>query len=427
MSGNPKKSLAQIEKELAKLIEEAQKRRAEVEANKREKTAELERNKRVEELKNDVLAEFSNFQKDVDSYMNKLCEDDIEEIKSSVDLLEKEIFLATNEELIREAKKKIPVLIEKLRLAVHRKRRADEFKKRLLAIEHISFQLAELETRLNEIEKETGGKFDCPGVQEILKFFDQTRSAIERNQSEIAEEILSKAELALERHEKLVADQLKQFRDMQEKCQIAIGEINGLIKSLKSDELISKWHKNSIEKLEREYHKTKENTDSGEFQPVFELLEEAKRRVIKMTEEANLAQFKADQRTYIAESIAKTLQEIGFKVEVVLEEHPGHPSTALIMHAISASGKSIDVSVPMDGEVWYSVGGFPMTSEIKIDGAAANSCDQAQSVIEEMHKKLSSAFKIKMGTLKWDGKDPNRRLKGADDLPSGGKKRSDGA
>ncbi|MBF0409565.1 MAG: hypothetical protein HQM10_19650 [Candidatus Riflebacteria bacterium] len=419
MSGNPKKSLAQIEKELAELIEQAQMRKAEQEHQKRMQIEESERLKRINELKNASMSEFAEFKKNIDSYIDKILKTDSSEILAECGLIEMEFVNAADEEAIRTSRQKMPAIVEKLKQAVHRKRRHDEFQKRLEQIERMAFQLTEFEKRLSELDTETSGKFDTAGNSEVKKIFGQLRAAIESKQSEIAEEQLSRAEEALERHEKNVFSQLSNYRIMKDRSQIALGELSGLLMGIKNDGLISRWHKKTIEKLEDRYNKAIQVSKEENFDYAVDLLSETRELIEKMRKESESAQLKADKRKYITDSIFKTLESMGFVVKSPMEEHPGHPATALIIKASSAAGKSLDVSIPIDGEIWYSVGGFQMKSEINPKNEKISTCDQAQAVIEELHEKLAEGYKIRMSELQWDGKDPNRNLRRADKLPTG--------
>jgi hypothetical protein len=111
---------------------------------------------------------------------------------------------------------------------------------------------------------------------------------------------------------------------------------------------------------------------------------------------------------------------MGFMVSEPIEEHPGHPATASILHAATTSGKAIAVSVPVEGQVWYNVEGYVKTVEAAVGGGEAAVCDEAQEVIEQMHDALDQEFQIQMGELNWEGKDPKRKLRAAKSVPRNG-------
>ncbi len=66
-------------------------------------------------------------------------------------------------------------------------------------------------------------------------------------------------------------------------------------------------------------------------------------------EVANQAQLKANQRDYVVQSIAESLQQMGFTITYQEAEHPEHPASAIILGAATNSGKSVSVSVPVEG------------------------------------------------------------------------------
>lgn len=114
---------------------------------------------------------------------------------------------------------------------------------------------------------------------------------------------------------------------------------------------------------------------------------------------------------------------MGFRITFHQPEHPGHPASAAIWGAKTQTGKGISVSVPIAGQVFYDVDGFKH-SVTTVDGNTAAVCDQAEQVLTQMHATLEDKFGVQMGEVLWQGKDPNRALRQADQLPSSQLKRS---
>ena len=108
-----------------------------------------------------------------------------------------------------------------------------------------------------------------------------------------------------------------------------------------------------------------------------------------------------------------------FFVAPAAMEHPDHPGSAMIIHATTSSNKTIDVSVPVDGQVMYNVNGYPMSTEAAIGGGRAAVCDQAEQLLQEMQQQLQATFGIQAGEIWWESKDPNRALRVKKDFPMG--------
>jgi hypothetical protein len=195
-----------------------------------------------------------------------------------------------------------------------------------------------------------------------------------------------------------------------------VGEIQEILAGLKADPVVMCWHPHSVSELEQELKQAFQALDSDRFDVPSQILAKVKEKEKKMVDEANVAQLKADQRDYITQSIVATLQEMGFGILSIEEEHRGHPSTAKTFTA-TAAGRAISVSVPVKGEVWYDVDGYSKSTVASVaDGSPASICDEAENVLTEMHSALQQEFGIHMGEISWQGKDPKRITREANDL-----------
>jgi hypothetical protein len=232
----------------------------------------------------------------------------------------------------------------------------------------------------------------------------------------------SSAQLAQQQQERLEAER-RQKAAAEAKLRAAaaaqaVGEIEGIIAGLKADPVVMRWHPHSVLELEKELQQAAQAVTSAQFALPAEILTKARAKERQMIEEANTAQLKADRRDYIAQSIVSTLQEMGFSILSVDDEHSGHPATAKIFRA-AAAGRAISVSVPVEGQVWYDVDGYPKATVASVaNGNPTAICDEAEQVLTEMHSALQNEFGVQMGEVTWQGKDPNRNTRTATELPS---------
>ena len=88
--------------------------------------------------------------------------------------------------------------------------------------------------------------------------------------------------------------------------------------------------------------------------------------------------------------------------------------TAVTLSATTAAGRSVGVSVPFDGQVWYDVDGFHEEATSTDTGAPA--CDHAETQLGDLHHILGERFGVVASEVQWEGKDPNRVLRGADSI-----------
>ncbi len=144
-----------------------------------------------------------------------------------------------------------------------------------------------------------------------------------------------------------------------------------------------------------------------------------------LPERARAAQEAEERRRYIAAGILEAMRESGFTVSEPALEQPGVADSALVFEGVRASGGEIAVSVPVEGQVWYAVDGYPLRLEATAGGGEASTCDEAEREILAVHALLRDRFGIRMGDLGWHGRDPARAARYADDLPTGGGARHD--
>ncbi len=282
--------------------------------------------------------------------------------------------------------------------------------------------------RYEELKRQAGsllgdagpGPLGPAGAAAVLKTaLAAAGGALQTNNESTISAHIDKLEALVNSYEDSVREAVEATKRSAALSDQAAGESTAILAGLRADEVVMRWHAASVEELERDLA---EVTTAGRLDPsgAIQKTAAARERSAKIVQEANSAQVKADQRDYIARSISSTLSDMGFVVGEPVEEHPGHPATASIVHAASATGKAIAVSVPIEGQVWYNVEGYVKTVEALVGGGHAAACDEAEDVIEQMHEALEEEFHLQMGELQWEGKDPNRKLRAAKSVPQSG-------
>lgn len=197
----------------------------------------------------------------------------------------------------------------------------------------------------------------------------------------------------------------------------AVGEIEALLAGLQADETLMRWQYHRLPEVTAVLDAARRAQTDGRFDAATAAPATARQLADSLVASANEAQLKADQRDYIAQSIARTLSDMDFEVTAPVSEHSGHPASALVFRALNAARHGVDVSVPVEGEVMYTVDGFPHTTEPLRDGTTAPACDEAEKVLNQMRQAMAEQFGVVVGEVMWDGKaDPDRRLSKAKDL-----------
>lgn len=419
MSGTPKYCQAELDRQRRERLERERRRQAEEEARRRREAEERERRRRLEDFRTALIAEVGSARDGIISSRNELYNADANALAQRCDKLVATIRTEQNERRLRSQEPEIRTILADLSEATARKRREDAERKRLAELERLAFQLSELDRGLSEIPKTDALKFDPNGANSTREAIIRARSAIGNGDPAESGRHVRNAEAALQKHSKEVSRRRDEWIARRNEAVQAAEELQAHIEGLRADPILMRWHHQAVSELASSSRKANEAIAAEEFEKPNELLVQAKARSIRLVEEASQAQLKADQRDYIVSSIAQTLQAMNFVVSPASQEHPGHPASAIVLQAATASNKSVYVSVPFEGKIMYTVDGYALTTDAAVGGGRAATCDEAERVLTEMQQHVHEAFGVNMGEIMWEGKDPNRNLRKADELPSG--------
>lgn len=288
---------------------------------------------------------------------------------------------------------------------------ADE-RERLLA------ELGGLDGMVNALRDEGAAELDATGRATALAALNAARSHGNSPNPQVLAATLAEARKAVEAHQQTVRAAQTRLLEQRQAAQTRLDAAAELAAGLLADPAVQLWALAQGQELAARVAGWRIAFDSGDpAAPAPDAVEQFKADHARLLERANAAQVRAETRDYIARSVREVLEEMGFMVGAAQEEHPGHPATALTFRAVNAAGQSIGVSVPVDGQVWYDIDGYPKTTETQVGGGKASACDTAQAVLEEMHAALEAQHGVQAGELMWEGKDPLRLLRQADQLP----------
>jgi hypothetical protein len=418
MSTNPKKTYAQLERERREQLEQERQRQAAEEARIRAAAAERERLQRLENLRNQSIAQTEATITKIQQKQPEIYPKDSSELAKRGQNLLNSLRGVTTEYQLQNTIQELPNIEQELDRAITQKRRDDEEKKRKAELEKQQFELEELERQISQIPQADAIKFDRAGHTAAQTALSALRSAIASGNPQTVRSPLNTATQAVEHHIASVARNRAQWQQQKATAEQALGELQALIIGLRTDPVALRWQIHLVDELAAQLQTGIAAIEAEQFDKPALILAAAKTQEQEIIATANAAQIQADQRDYIAKSIAETLAEMGFFVNEPQLEDSRYPNAALILKAATNSGKAISISVPVEGEVWYNVDGYSKTTEAAVGGGTAAVCDEAEKVLTEMHDRLGAEFGINMSKVTWEGKDPNRIIRKADDLPN---------
>ena len=419
MSGTPKYCQAELDRQRRERLERERRRQGEEEARRRREAEDRERRRRLEELRAALIAEVGSTRDRISSRSDALYAADVNVLGQRCDKLVVAIRGEQSEKRLRSQEPEIRAIFADLSEAMARKRREDAERKRLAELERLAFQISEVDHGISEIPRADALKFDPNGSNSTREAIIQARAAIAKGDPAVAGRSVRNVEEVFKKHSKEVSRGRDEWIARRSEAVLAAQELQAHIEGLRADPMLMRWHHKAVSEFASSLVNANQAITAEEFAAPKDLLSRAKARSIQLLEEASQAQLKADQRDYIVASIAQTLKAMNFVVSPASQEHPGHPATAMVLEAATGSNKSVYVSIPFEGKIMYTVDGYPLTTETAVGGGRAATCDQAERVLTEMQQHVLEAFGVKMGEIMWEGKDPNRNLRKADELPSG--------
>lgn len=405
MSGSPKYSQAELERQRQEKLEANRRRQAELEAKRRQEAAEKERKRQLEARRQEISAQLQNLATQIQQQSDSIYPEVRQELQQKEQTLKQQISNVTLVNQLSSIEQQIQEIAQKWQEA----KRQKEIERQQLALENSdrTFQIIQTDAQ----------KFDHQGLSSVQESLNQVKNLLLEGNPVPVRQPLQTTQKAIAQLTQSVGQQKQAWQQRKNQAEQDLGTIQAIITGIKADEVINRWQSNAIETLLTLEQQTEKAIALENFEETANLLNQVNTTQAEIIEKANQAQLKADQRDYIADSIAETLQEMGFSIVYRQPEYAEHPASAIILGAATNSGKSISVSVPVEGEVFYDVEGYSKQTLAAVGGGSAAVCDEAEGVITEMHEVLAEQFGVKMGELNWEGKDPNRQLRQADSLP----------
>ena len=281
-------------------------------------------------------------------------------------------------------------------------------------------RLAGMQARLESLTAAVDTTVEEEALQEARENIAQAQRSSTGSDPTLADYHARLANKAIDRLEHHVEQDARRQLARRQTAEMQLLQFESVLAGLQADPTVMRWLAASVAEMQLRAEALRQRLADNDYTEFEVLGVEAGRLEREIVDRANEAQIKADQRDYIARGIRDSLAEMGFVVSEITREVPSHPASAVAFSAVNEVGRGISVSVPVDGEVFYDVDGYHKSTVSKVGGGTAAVCDSAQQVLEEMHDMLEDSFHVKMGELMWEGKDPDRILRQADELPHSG-------
>ena len=420
MSSSPKHTTATLRREREERLRQARQRQAALERQRRAEEERRRQRERLAAAQNAARAEQQQLERQLSGFAQAECGQYVAEgvarARRALGAVAATIDAAREESDVQSARAELDRLGDELaqlkaegeaaRLASH------------LAREEAALEL--VRQRFRATDGRRAEKFDRPGRRAVEEELRRAESALARKDPQRAARITADAQNRLQAHAELVQQRFAEWSRRRESAQVAVDGAHDRVSSLRGDAVVVRWQAPAVRAMEERLHRLSALVETEQFDAAeaeaAKLLEQSEGVVA----EADKAQLTDDKRNYIVHGIVEVMKRQGFEVQdgFPAHERPQDAGSPVLIYASRLGGGAVAVSVPQDGQIWYDVEGFDFHAERRADGGVIRSCDEAEKQLNSLHAALDEAFGIETSELSWEGKDPDRRKRYADQLPT---------
>jgi hypothetical protein len=281
--------------------------------------------------------------------------------------------------------------------------------------------LVELRQRVDVLDRSVAERFDPQALPQLKALLDDAEDALGRQAPAKARYCLDQARSRLERHLANVQAQFGRWAEARNHNLAGLADVTDRVAGLRADPTVMRWEADRIRSLERRLDQIRSLIEGSNFDAADRETADLESQIEPLIQAAQETQLHEERRAYIVTGIVQVMGQMGFVVQAgsPSAEDPSRPGSSTIIHARRIGGGAVAVSVPLQGEIWYDIDGFPKRLETAADGRLTRTCDEAEAQIERMHQELDQGFGIEMGELLWEGKAPRPDRKQAERLPDG--------
>jgi len=403
MSASPKYTHARLDPERERLLRLERQRQAELEREARRAAEERRRRERLEKLRSALVEQARAFERQIrtilDGELGKFAGDAGIRMKEEATKLVAESQGVPDEDALRGTNRRLRSLerdVDNLRDSTRRAHR-----------EEVRGQLGTLRTSFGELDRWRSRKFDTSGfaeLEEVLRAVEHTFEA-RTPDVERAKFALAQARDGLEAHRRRVTAAYDCWAESKQQAEARFHVAADRVVGVLSDPVVQRWQSKNIAALTKDLDVAERLLKQEQFDVAKARAAAIEKGVDQLIVAAQASQLNEERRQQIVAAMRETLVALGFVVDREILDDPHDEGSAYILSGTRMTGEPITVSVPHDSEVRYWLPGHSITAETDQAGRVIRStCPEAETLIEQVHHTLQSAFGVETDGIHWPGK-----------------------
>lgn len=413
MSGYPKYSEATMNARRQEQLRQEQARREAAERKRQEEAARRAREARIAEERDEASRRIDRLESQLQGA--KLMPNDSQALSDVMNQLRQKLKKSQSPSRLYS---EISSAAAALQEAGQRFQREEE--KRLDRLARVEAAAKRLESVMNRSANKSA-KFDPGGRDSCLQALSTVEQARSAGTPDRAEERLREAESMISSHLAKVQNEQEKWAEQKQSAENALAEAFAILEGLAADEIMMRWHHPRIEESRSELQRAQKKVEDENFEAGAQFLADLQQQIKDWTSKSSELEIEVAKRDYIAQSLQGALESMGYTT-VLDEETPDHPLTAKRIRS-AAGNKSVEVNIPINGQVMYMVEGFPMQVTSNAEGMPVKACDAAVLSLSQLHQVLADNYGLNMGEIWWEGKDPIDEFGEKDEIPSSDEKK----
>jgi len=248
MSGSPKYSQAELERQRQEKLEANRRRQAELEAKRRQEAAEKERKRQLEARRKEVSAQLQNLATQIQQQSDSIYPEARQELQQKEQTLKQQIPNVTLVNQFSSIEQQIQEIAQKWQEAKQQKWRDEEEAKRQEEIERQQLTLEDSDRTLQTLQTDAQ-KFDHQGLSSVQESLNQVKNLLLGGNPVPVRQPLQTTQKAIAQLTQSVGQQKQAWQQRKNQAEQDLGTIQAIVTGIKADEVINRWQSNGIEAL----------------------------------------------------------------------------------------------------------------------------------------------------------------------------------